>query len=238
MSSVQRGLPKFLTLVGIVCAFLAFILPLVAFVTPQAGSQTLGLLVVKPTPASIENVYVDGPSLFAGPLASCTKDKDGADMDCTGQSINPTYDTSKLPDNSLKVVLTSPSPVIGGIVATSLAITMVFSIVYTLVAMRTVFGIGPDVFNGPGMQIACAWLSSVGFMTGFVGFLIMLMWFTKSITDINHFIASQGAAGPRLVAELGHSWFFVAGGYAAYLVPWAVAAMKMNQDYAGKTVMV
>jgi len=237
MSALNRGLPKFLAIVGIACAILAFVLPLVAFVAPQSGSQTLGLLAVKPSMANVQersgNTPPDGPSLFLGPLASCSKESNDGDMICTQQSINATYDTSNLPENSLKVVLTAPSPAVAGVLATSIAITGVFCIVYTLVAVRQVYGMGAAVFDGPGMQTACGWLGSAGFMSGFVSFLILLMWFSKSVTDVNNAISSQGRAGPRLAAELGHSWFFVAGGYSAYLVPWAVAVMRMNMVNTG-----
>jgi len=231
MSALNRGLPKFLTVIGMACAVLAFVLPLVAFVAPQSGSQTLGLLTVKPSLANLKDrsgPTPDGPSLFLGPLASCSKENNDGDMNCTEPSVNATYDTSNLPDNSLKVVLTPASQAVAGVIATSIAITGVFCIMFSLVALRGVYGVGAPAFDSPAVQTACGWLGSAGFMSGFVSFLILLMWFSKSVNDVNNSISSQGKAGPRLVAELGHSWFFVAGGYSAYLVPWAIAVMRMN----------
>jgi hypothetical protein len=242
MSALNRGLPKFIAVAGIACAILAFALPLVAFVAPQSGSQTLGLLVVQPSLANINarpgTPPPDGPSFFLGPLASCSKASNDGDMNCTGQSISPIYDTSNLPDDSLTVVLSPPSPAIAGIMATSLAITGLFFILYTLVIVRQVYGKGPEACNGPGIQMACRYVGSIGFVSGSVTFIIMLMWFSKTVTDINNFISSQGSQGPRLAAELGHSWFFVIGGYSAFLVPCAVAIMEMNKAMPGKVGQV
>lgn len=112
---MNRGLSKTLAVIGIACAALAFVLPMVAFVVPQAGSKTLGLVVVKPSLANLPDEggkVPDGPSVFIGPLgmfifqltmlllilklsASCSKDKDEGDFSCTIQSmLNVTYGPS------------------------------------------------------------------------------------------------------------------------------------------------
>jgi len=202
-------------------------------VAPQSGSETLGLLAVKPSLANVNarpgTPPPDGPSFFLGPLASCSKDSNDGVMNCTRQSIRPTYDTSSLPDDSLTVVLSPPSPAIAGIMATSLAITGLFFVLYTPVVVRQAYGMGPEACSGPGIQMACRWVGGIGFVSGLSSFIIMLMWFSKTVTDINNFISSQGSQGPRLAAELGHSWYFVIGGYSAFLVPCAVAMMEMNK---------
>jgi len=65
-------------------------------------------------------------------------------------------------------------------------------------------------------------------MIGFTVFLIVRMWYGKTIKDFNASILAQGQDGPQLIADIGNAFTMVYVAYAFYSVPIISSLTKLN----------
>ncbi|KAI9572936.1 hypothetical protein HD554DRAFT_2320275 [Boletus coccyginus] len=185
------------------------------------------------TPSSVltqpgSDQAVDGPSMLIGLLGSCSKPSNSATLSCTSSSISPVYNTSVFTPNTPSSVLAAPPTAAPAFLATSLAFTIIFLIMFTGISFRHLMGKAGDVWEKPMVQRASAWIGISSFLVGLGSFLIVRMYFGKAASDFNQSIQGQGVNGPQLIANTSNAFTMVWVGYAFFAVPVVVSLAKLH----------
>ncbi|KAN0100653.1 hypothetical protein V8E55_000637 [Tylopilus felleus] len=205
---------------------------LFAYLAPAVMLRSqVSLLTVTPStvltlPGS--NQVVDGPSMFIGLLGSCTKPNRTVALTCTSPSISPIYNTLVFTSNTPSSVLAAPPTVAPAFLATSLAFTVVFFIMFTGISFRHLMGKAGNVWENPMVQRVSAWIGIASFLVGLASFLIIRMYFGKAASDFNQSIQGQGTHGPQLIANTSNAFTMVWVGYAFFAVPVVVSLAKLH----------
>ncbi|EAU93013.1 hypothetical protein CC1G_06733 [Coprinopsis cinerea okayama7 len=216
-----------------VLALTATILSLFAFLAPTLLlHDRVALLTVTPSTTLSQpgpSKSIDGPSVFIGILGSCSRSNNNDTVTCTAPALAPEYALGVLPENAPRLLLSAPSAAAPGLIAVALAFSVVFLVTFTLISFRHKMpGKASSVFDAPHLQNASAWIGVFGFMIGFTAFLIIRMWFGKTVKDFNAMILEQGQQGPQLVAEIGNAFVMVYVAYAFFAVPIISSLTKLN----------
>ena len=64
--------------------------------------------------------------------------------------------------------------------------------------------------------------------TGISSFLVIRLWFGKSVDDFNQSIELEGDNGPHLIAGLSNGFTMVWVGYAFHAIPLVCALAKIH----------
>jgi len=227
------GLSKAVTfyLAPVLC-LTAIIMSLFAFLAPPVMLQDrVALLTITPSLALTQpgsSKGVDGPSLFLGALGSCSKTNNGAKINCTIPTLNPTYDAGVLPPSALTYLPYEPTSTTPVSIVLALTLSCVFFITFTAITFRDKMGKAGAMFDKPVVQRLSAWVGVFGFIIGLIAFLILRLWFGKAVSDINRSIRSMGSSGPQLVANTGNAFTMIWVAHAFYAVPVTIALAKLN----------
>ncbi|KAL4069578.1 hypothetical protein V8B97DRAFT_2008118 [Scleroderma yunnanense] len=228
----------------------ALFLILFAYLAPAAMLHgQVALLTVTPStfltqPGS--NQQVDGPTMFAGLLGSCSKPNNAASLYCISPSISPTYssysrqpavsdphlteliDTSVFTSNTPSSVLAAPPAATPAFLAVALAFTVVFFVMYTGISFRHLMGKAGGVWEKPMVQRISAWIGMCSFVVGLASFLIIRMYFGKAASDFNQSIQGQGTNGPQLIANISNAFTMIWVGYSFFAIPVIVSLAKLH----------
>jgi hypothetical protein len=88
-------------------------------------------------------------------------------------------------DGNSRNLLRAPSSAIPAFIAFSLALTVFFFILFTLISLRHKLGKFGGRLESPLLQRVAAWIGVFGFLVGLSAFLILRLWFGKAIDDFN-----------------------------------------------------
>jgi len=216
-----------------------FLLTLFTYLAPVVMLQDrVALLTVTPSVQLVQvgsSGVVDGPSLFLGPLGSCSRTSNAGSINCTDPTISPTYDLSALPNQGSNLSLTAPTPSTPAFIAVAISFSILFLFTFTMISFRHKMGKLSATLEKPLVQRASAWVGFFGFFIGLTSFLLLRMWFGKAVDDFNASIEAQGQQGPHLLASTGNGFTMVWVAYAFYAVPLIVSLSKLNVA-ASKTV--
>jgi len=216
----------------------ALFLSLLAFLAPSVVLHDhVALLTVLPSTAltNPEAKAGDGPSLFMGALGSCSRRNNAGSVSCTITSISPEYDTSVLPGNISNDILSAPPATAPGFIAVAIAASFIFFVAYALISFSDKLGERFAVqLERPIVQRVTAMIGVFGFIIGLATFVIVRMWFEKTIDDFNKSIISQGKNAPELVAAAGNGFTMVWVAYAFYAIPVIASLTKINVQAEGK----
>jgi len=227
------GLSKAITLyLAPLLALTAIILSLFAYLAPTLLlHDQVALLTVIPSTALVQtnaSQGVDGPSVFLGVLGSCTKSSNSASVNCTVPSVSPEYELSVLPQNASNL-LSAPTASTPVFIAIAISFSILFFLSFTLISLRHKMPPKAEALLAkPMLQRLSAWVGFFGFLIGLTSFLIIRMWFGKSVDDFNSSIASQGPQGPKLIAATGNGFTMVWVAYAFYAIPVITSLTKLN----------
>ncbi|KAJ7224096.1 hypothetical protein GGX14DRAFT_350444 [Mycena pura] len=189
---------------SLLVALTAVLLPVFLLLAPVKVSVELTMLTVAPTDSS------DGPSLFLGPLGSCSRRTNNVNLNCTrvAASLVPHYDQTALPDNAR--LLFPPHAAVTWFLIFGLALSFVFSftVMFQVVSFRRMFV--------PTFVRWSPWFGGGSLILGESGipFLILLQWFDQAVSNFNQDISADGSAGPHLRAKVGHAFPLVWVAYA------------------------
>jgi hypothetical protein len=228
------GLSKAITLyLAPLLELTAILLSLFAFLSPVLILQDrVALLTVTPSTALVQRGAsdgVDGPSLFLGPLGSCSRESNAASINCTAPTVSPEYDLSVLPDNAPKLLFSAPTAATPAFIAVALSLSTVFLITFTLISFRHKMpGKMGAVFEKPTLQRLSAWIGFFGFLIGLTAFLVLRMWFGKAVQDFNASIEAGGQQAAQLIASEGNAFTMVWVAYAFHAVPVIISLSKLN----------
>jgi len=210
----------------------AVLLVLFSYLSPAVMLHTqVSLLVVKPSllllPSS-SNDKVDGPSVFLGPLGSCSRTSNSASINCTAPVLNPHYDMSVLPSD-ISRWLSAPTATTPAFIGIALVFSTIFFILFSMIAFRSKLGakLGATL-DKPMVQRVCAWIGIFGFMIGISSFLVIRLWFGKAVDDFNQSIEFEGDSAPHLMAGLSNGFTMVWVGYTFHAVPLVCALAKIH----------
>lgn len=210
----------------------AVFLILFAYLAPAAMLHgQVALLTVTPSTVLTQpgsNQQVDGPTLFAGLLGSCSKPNNAAGLTCTVPSISPTYNMSVFTSNTPSSVLAAPPATTPGFLAVALAFTFIFFFMYTAISFRHLMGKAGGFWEKPVVQRVSAWIGIGSFLVGLASFLIIRMYFGKAASDFNQSIQGQGTNGPQLIADTSNAFTMVWVGYAFFAIPVIVSLAKLH----------
>lgn len=219
-----------------ILSFTAVLLVVFSYLSPTVMLHTqVSLLVVKPSLLLLPNPSndkIDGPSLFLGPLGSCSRTSNNAAVNCTVPVLNPSYDLSVLPSD-ISRWLSAPTATTPAFIGVSLGFSVIFFFLFSMIAFRAKLGpkLGPAL-DKPMVQRVCAWIGIFGFMIGISSFLIVRMWFGKAVDDFNQSIELEGNNGPHLMAGLSNGFTMVWVGYAFHSIPLVCALAKIHVNAA------
>jgi len=210
----------------------AVLLVLFSYLSPAVMLYTqVSLLVVKPSLLLLPNPSkdkTDGPSIFLGPLGSCSRNSNDASVNCTVPVLNPSYDLSVLPSD-LSRWLSAPTATTPSFIGVALVFSTIFFILFSMIAFRAKLGAKLSAaLDRPMTQRVTAWIGIFGFMIGISSFLIIRMWFGKAVDDFNQSIELAGANAPHLIAELSNGFTMVWVGYAFHSIPLVCALAKIH----------
>jgi len=215
-----------------VLSLTAVLLTLFSYLSPAAMLHSrVALLVVKPSLLLLPSPSkdsTDGPSVFLGPLGSCSRPNNDAAVNCTVPVLNPHYDLSVLPSD-ISRWLSAPTATTPSFIAIALGFSTIFFVLFSLIAFRAKLGakLGAAL-DKPTVQRVCAWIGIFGFMIGLSSFLIIRMWFGKAVDDFNESISLEGQNAPHLIAELSNGFTMVWVGYAFHSIPLVCALAKIH----------
>lgn len=172
---------------------------------------------------------IDGPSVWLGILGSCAQANENATLSCTLPALSPVFDLDVLPESAPTLLLNAPSPIVPIFIAVALAFSTVFLFTFTCISLRHKMpGKVPSLLEGPAIQNSSAWIGVFGFLIGFTAFLVIRMWYGKTVKDFNASIVAQGETGPQLIAGLGNGFTMIYVAYAFYAVPIISSLTKLN----------
>jgi hypothetical protein len=213
----------------------SLLLSLFAFLAPTLMLQgQVALLTVTPSDSLFIQAgakgsgNVDGPTLFLGPLGSCSKPRNDAPLNCTAANINPIYDLSSLPESLPSLPLTTPPSQSALFLAASIAISVLFLFSFTLISLRhklpAKFG---AFFEKPAVQQTSAWIGFIGFMIGLTAVLVMRMWWGKVVGDFNMGVVKSGD-NIKVIAQTSNAFTMFWVAYAFLAVPLIISMAKLN----------
>ncbi|KAJ3479929.1 hypothetical protein NLI96_g8717 [Meripilus lineatus] len=228
--AINQYLAPLLSLTSILLILFAFLAPTV-MLEGKVALLTVGPSTSLTQPGSSGSI--DGPSVFLGPLGSCTRRNLASSINCTLPAINPTYDLSVLP-GSAPDLLSAPTATTPAFIAVSIAFTFFFLLLFTLTAFRSKMGKAGAFFDKPVVQRSTAWIGLFGFMIGLTSFLVLRMWFGKSVEDFNKAILKGGQSSPQLVADLSNGFTMIYVAYAFYAIPLVSSLAKLHVTSTGK----
>jgi len=209
----------------------AILLCLFSYLSPVVMLHSqVSLLTVRPslslTPNKTGNV--DGPTVLLGALGSCARSKNTGSFVCTTPSLGPQYNLAVLPKNAPNL-LSAPTATTPAFIAVSLSFSILFFLLFTMIAFRAKFGGKAAVsLEKPFIQKATAWIGLLGFMIGLTSFLVIRMWFGKAVQDFNNAVELQTASAPAIIAEISNGFIMVWVGYAFHAVPLVCALAKLH----------
>ncbi|PPQ88630.1 hypothetical protein CVT25_010206 [Psilocybe cyanescens] len=215
------GFSKAVTLyLAPVLALTAILLSLFSLLAPTLLlHDRVSLLTVVPSTALMQtdsSKGVDGPSVFMGMLGSCSKASNDASINCTSLTMSPQYDLSVLPKNAPVLLLSAPSASVPAFVAIGIFLSTVFFVAFTVISFR----------HKMGTKLAA--LLERPILPRLTSFLILRMWFGKSVQDFNGSISAQGKDGPQLIATIGNAFTMAWVAYAFYAIPVISSLTKLN----------
>ncbi|KAL1737162.1 hypothetical protein EV714DRAFT_265974 [Schizophyllum commune] len=227
------GLSKAITLyLAPVLMLTSILLSLFAYLAPVLMLQTrVSLMSVVPSTKLTDGdgSDVDGPSVFMGALGSCSRSNNDAAVNCTIPVFEPRYDVSVLPNNAPTVLLSAPAATTPVFIGLSVAFSIVFFFTFTLISFQHKMGKAGGMFAKPLIQRLSAWIGFFGFMMGITAFVVVRMWFGKTISDFNTIIRNMdGNDAPELKAVEGNGFTMVWVAYAFYAVPLILSLSKLN----------
>ncbi|KAJ8522567.1 hypothetical protein ONZ45_g913 [Pleurotus djamor] len=229
-----QGLSKAVTLyLAPLLMLTTILLSLFAFLAPVLMlHDRVALLTVFPSTELVQagpSNGVDGPSLFLGPLGSCSKPNNAGQINCTSPTISPVYDLSDLPASAPHLLLSAPTATTPIFMAMALSCSIIFFFTFIMISFRHKMGEKMTAaLDKPIVQRLSAWVGFFGFLIGLTSFLIVRMWFGKAVQDFNNSIMAQGPQGPKLVANTGNAFTMVWVAYAFYAVPLISSLTKLN----------
>ncbi|OAX42356.1 hypothetical protein K503DRAFT_847821 [Rhizopogon vinicolor AM-OR11-026] len=210
----------------------ALLLSLFAYLAPTVMLHSqVALLTVTPSSALTQpgsSNAVDGPSIFLGPLGSCSRTNNEAGLICAPSSISPVYNTSIFTSDTPSSVISSPPEGAPAFMAISLALSVIFFIMYTAISFRHLMGKAGAVWEKPSVQRFSAWIGIFAFLLGLASSLIIFMWFGKAADDFNQSIQGQGSNGPQLIANTGNAFTMIWVAYAFFAIPVVVSLAKFH----------
>ncbi|KAG6336947.1 hypothetical protein ID866_2141 [Astraeus odoratus] len=205
----------------------ALFLILFAYLAPAAMLHgQVALLAVTPSTVLTQpgsNQQVDGPTMFAGLLGSCSKPNNAAALSCISPSIAPTYNTSVFTSNTPSSVLSAPPATTPVFLAVALVFSFIFFVSYTAISFRHLMGKAGEIWEKPMVQRISAWIGIC-----LASFLIIRMYFGKAASDFNQSIQGQGTNGPQLIADTSNAFIMVWVGYAFFAIPVVVSLAKLH----------
>jgi len=214
-----------------ILSFTAVLLVIFSYLSPTVMLQTqVSLLVIKPSlllSPNPSNDRIDGPSLFLGPLGSCARTSNTAAVNCTVPVLSPSYDLSVLPSDASRW-LSAPTATTPAFIGISLGFSIIFFVLFSLIAFRGRLGKFGATLDRPMVQRACAWIGIFGFMIGISSFLIIRLWFGKAVDDFNQSIQLEGDNGAHLIAGLSNGFTMVWVGYVFHSIPLVCALAKIH----------
>ncbi|THH15982.1 hypothetical protein EW146_g4584 [Bondarzewia mesenterica] len=224
--AITLYLAPVLSLTSIILAMFAFLAPVVLL------HSQVALLIVSPSSTSTnpgsDKSGIDGPTLFLGPLGSCSRPNNGGNVNCTLPTLSPQYDLSALPSNAPDL-LSAPTATTPAFIAVSLGFSIIFFVLFTVISLRMKMGAKLSaVLDRPMIQRVSAWIGLLGFMIGLTAFLVIRMWFGKAVEDFNSAITKEGDGAPELVASTSNGFIMVWVAYAFYAVPLICALAKLH----------
>ncbi|KAJ7107161.1 hypothetical protein C8R43DRAFT_1114276 [Mycena crocata] len=187
-AATHVNIPLFLALSATVVASIFNLLVLVDPVYLRAAQ--FAVLYVKPSNAT------DGPTLFMGLLGSCHRPNDTAQYNCTRLSFTPTYNTSLLPDNPARPLLSPPPSTAGA------PLFFILSLVSSIFFVIAFLAMAKGWVKSPIIKILTCSTGIFACMFTVCGFLITSQWFNKTAIDFNLINGADGL----LVAVTGEAF--------------------------------
>ncbi|TDL28470.1 hypothetical protein BD410DRAFT_780979 [Rickenella mellea] len=213
-----------------VLAFTATLLSLLAFLAPSVLLHSqVSLISVGPSTEK------SAPTILMGALGSCSRPNDKSPFKCTTPSLSPAYDLSALPSNTPHII-SSPTSATPVFILISLIFTSTFLFMFTLFSLRSKLGSALSArLDSPFAHRAVAWLGLLGFMIGLTAFLVLRMWFGKSVDDFNVGISELGNAAPAIVASVGNGFKMIYAAYAFLAVPVVLSLSELHTKTGSKS---
>ncbi|KAH9486904.1 hypothetical protein JR316_0000970 [Psilocybe cubensis] len=182
----------------------------------------VSLITVLPsTELQAETQSVDGPSVFMGMLVRQSQ----------GRCKHKLHKRHNVPQicNAPTMLLSAPSASVPAFVAIGIFLSTVFFVIFTVISFRHKMGAKlAALLEKPMLPRVSAWIGVFGFLIGLTSFLILRMWFGKSVQDFNGSISVQGKNGPQLIASIGNAFTMAWVAYAFYAVPVISSLTKLN----------
>ncbi|KAG1750026.1 uncharacterized protein EDB91DRAFT_1110993 [Suillus paluster] len=229
LADLSKGTILYLTPVLMLTALL---LSLFAYLAPTVMLHSqVALLTVMPSSALTHpgsSQVVDGPSIFLGPLGSCSRPSNEAGLTCTPSSISPVYNTSVFTSNTPSSVISAPPEGAPAFIAIALVFSAIFFFMFTAISFRHLMGKAGAVWEKPMVQRVSAWIGVFAFLIGLASTLIIFMWFGKAADDFNQSIQGQGSNGPQLIANTGNAFTMIWVAYAFFAIPVVVSLTKFH----------
>lgn len=235
------GLSKAVTLyLAPLLSLTALLLTLFAFISPVlVFSNQVSLLSVTPSTSLKQpgggSSNIDGPTVRLGALGSCSRPNNDAPLNCTSTVLDPVYDLSVLPKDAPNLLLSAPTSATPAFIAISLVLSTFFVVLFTLLSFRSKLpGKMGALLDKPTFHSGVAWFGVFGFMTGLTSFLILRIWFGKSVDDFNIALLQSGSDAPDLVASVGSGFTLAWVAYAFLAVPIVASLAKLHVAAGGK----
>jgi len=230
--AVTLYLAPLLSLTALLLSLFAFISPVLVF------SNQVSLLSVTPSTSLKQpggSTNVDGPTVRLGALGSCSRPNNDSPLNCTSAVLDPVYDLSVLPSGAPNLLLSAPTSATPAFIAISIVLSTFFVILFTLLSFRSKLpGKMGALFDKPVIHSGVAWFGVFGFMTGLTSFLILRIWFGKSVDDFNVALLQSGSDAPDLVASVGSGFTLAWVAYAFLAVPIVASLAKLHVAAGGK----
>ncbi|KAG2120922.1 uncharacterized protein F5147DRAFT_663763 [Suillus discolor] len=229
LADISKGTILYFTPVLMLTALL---LSLFSYLAPTVMLHSqVALLTVTPSSALTQpgsTKAVDGPSIFLGPLGSCSRPNNEAGLTCMPSSISPIYNTSVFTSNTPSSVISAPPAGAPTFIAISLVFSVIFFVMFTAISFRHLMGKAGAVWEKPMVQRVSAWIGIFAFLIGLGSTLIIFMWFGKAADDFNQSIQGQGSNGPQLIATIGNAFTMIWVAYAFFAIPVVVSLAKFH----------
>lgn len=147
---------------------------LLAYLAPAAILHgQVALLAVTPSTILTQpglNQQVDGPTLCAGLLGSCSKPYNAAGLTCTTPYISPAYTMPIFTTNTPSSVLAIPPAVTWAFLAVALGFTFACFVMYCAIFFRHLI---VSFWEKPVVQKLFAWIGFGSFLVGIASFFVL-----------------------------------------------------------------
>ncbi|KAG1864166.1 hypothetical protein DFJ58DRAFT_772911 [Suillus subalutaceus] len=225
LADISKGTILYFTPVLMLTALL---LSLFSYLAPTVMLHgQVALLTVTPSSALTQpgsTKAVDGPSIFFGPLGSCSRPNNEAGLTCMPSSISPIYNTSVFTSNTPSSVISAPPEGAPAFIAISLVFSVIFFVMFTAISFRHLMGKAGAIWEKPMVQRVSAW---IGIFASRI-YSHHFMWFGKAADDFNQSIQGQGSNGPQLIATIGNAFTMIWVAYAFFAIPVVVSLAKFH----------